>query len=147
VNDLFTAIERARGVLRDLEAAESERARLDEGSSRSRARAADLCGRAGIPAPGDLLADVRALSARVAADAEARRTAAERRSVLADAEARLVAATEALDAAAVARDSVWDELEVGSDREADEVVARWRERRELVAESEAARAAVTAALR
>ncbi len=146
VNDLFTGIERARGVLRDLDAAEAERARLDEASSAWRARAASLSARAGDAESGDPLVDVRRLSDRLAADHDARRSLAELAVTVADAEARADAAAGRADAARECLVAVWDEAEVSSDAEADSVVARWRRHRELVAEADVARAALHTAL-
>ena len=146
VNDLFTGIERARGVLRDLESAEAERRRHDEASSTWRARASAVCTQLGEPDSGDPLTDVRRLADRLAVDAAARRSAAELDATLADADARARAAAERAERAEQRLVGLWEEVGVSDDPMADDVLARWRRRRDLTSEADASRAAVHAAI-
>jgi uncharacterized protein YhaN len=146
VNDMFTGIERARSALRELDAAEAERERLDEASSVWRARAAAILAEVGADDTGDPIVDVRRLADRLAADAAARQTRGELSASLADAEVRATSAGERADVARGQLVSVWERAGAVDDVEADEVVTRWRRRRDLSVEADAARAAVEGVL-
>ena len=146
VNDFFTAIERARSALRELAAAEAERAQLDEASSRWRERASELCSRAGEGESADPVGDVRRLAERLAADAAARASIVELSTTRDDALARAAAARSSAEAAEAELESVWSEIGATDDPGADAVLERWRRARTLAADAERADAEVQAAL-
>lgn len=135
INDLFTAIERARAASRRLHALERERAALDEESNRFLARAASLLQQAGVEEDGeDLLADVRELVERVEADRTARQAMLERTRAVDDAEQRTELAYDRVALARAERAELLDRAGAPDDASFRAAVARWRRRREVLAE-------------
>ncbi|WP_195210320.1 AAA family ATPase [Actinomarinicola tropica] len=147
INDLFTAVERARSSSRRLHALEREREHLDEESNRFRARAVDLLRRAGLDDDGDdLLADVRHLVDRAAADRDARRALEERTRAVDDAEQRTELAYDRVALARAERTELLERIGAIDDAGVRTAVERWRRRRELVAERAQAEAQIHAVL-
>jgi uncharacterized protein YhaN len=146
VNDLFTGIERARTLHRELAAAEVERARLDEASSRWREQASEVSARADVDESIDPLVTVRMLARRVTEDDEARRALDERVAAVVEIERRREHVAEVASTARLALRDVWREMGVDSDEAADVVVEQSRQHNIVSAEVETARAEVLAAV-
>lgn len=147
INDLFTAIERARTTLRSLQGVERERAMLDDASTAFRARAAELLRRAGGEDDGeDLLVDVRTLVERAEADRAARRALEERTVAVEEAEQRTELVYDRLALARAAHAELLAGAGAADDAGFREAVARWRRVRELRTARDAAVEQIRAAV-
>lgn len=139
INDLFTAVARARTTLRSLEAVEREWQSLDAASTAFRARAAEVLRRTGVSDDGDdLLVDVRALVERAVADGEARRLSEERAAAVDEAEQRSELVCDRLALARQEHAELLAAAGATDDAGVRQVLGRWRRRRDLVRERDEA---------
>lgn len=141
INDLFTAIERARTTLRALRAVERDRAESFDDSTAWRARARAVVervdGEAAVP-DADLMARVRTLAERVEHDEAARRAQDERRAALDEANERVEAARAHLATAEREYSALLASVGVADESRFRAVLERHRRRGDLESERSAA---------
>lgn len=149
INDLFTAIERARTTLRNLQAVERERTEVEADAEewRSRARSALEAVHGSLPAGDlDLMSRVRTLAERIEDDEAARRSLDDRTAALDEAEQRAVLAEERLESASAERDGLLASVGAEDDADFRRVLERWRRRNALESERHASMEQIHAAL-
>ncbi|MBK5224721.1 MAG: AAA family ATPase [Acidimicrobiia bacterium] len=147
LNDLFTAIERARSTLRALDAAERERDELEGVSGSWRRRAAGLLDQMGQPwGSDDLLTEVRTLAARAEAQMASQQMLGERTVAVAEAEHRAELVFDRLAVARAGRDELLVSVGAHDDAGFRQVMGRWRRYLELTAEREQAIARIHGSL-
>jgi uncharacterized protein YhaN len=149
INDLFTAIERARTTLRNLQGVERERNELRAEAEAWRARARATLGRVHEDLPDeqlDLPSRVRILAERVEVDTAARRSLDERTSALDEANQRAELARERLDSASTEHAALLRSVGADDDVQFRGVLARRRRRVELESERATCQEKIHAAL-
>ncbi len=148
INDLFTAIERARTTLRNLQGIERERAEVvaDAEAWRSQARAILSRVHVDLHDDVDLMSRVRTLSERVEADEVARRSLEERTSAWEEANQRAELARERLDSASEEHATLLAAVGADDDAQFRQALNRRRRRQELEAERSASMEKIHAVL-
>lgn len=136
INDLFTAIERARTTLRNLQGIERERAEVQADAEAWRTQARAILARVydDLHEDLDLLSRVRSLAERVDEDEAARRSLEERTAAWEEAAQRADLARERLDTAVEEHQSLLTAVGATDDAQFRQLMARRRRRAELESE-------------
>ncbi|MFP3906005.1 MAG: AAA family ATPase [Acidimicrobiales bacterium] len=149
INDLFTAIERARSTLRSLQGVERERDEVAAEADAWRSRARAVLDRVHDDLPDDnvdLISRIRTLAERIEADDASRRSLEERISAWEEANQRAELAKERLDSAAAEHAGLLRIVGADDDAQFREALERRRRRVELEAERQGAMERIHAAL-